>query len=355
MMTTAVIALFVGVLTLSPSLTNTTTKLPPVPKPLPEPEPLRLKLTLTDGSQVIGIPATTMLPVKTSFAEMTVPFERIRNATFSKDHTEIVLVLSNGDRMTATPKVAEFQLATIFGKARIGSRDVAAFTVLPGGIGGAYPRDGLWGYWPLDGDAKDASGNGHDGIIRGAKPTEGVRGQAYAFDGQSTIEVGNPDFPNEEYTVAGWVRTEYPARREDWRTWIDKVADCVGPFSIGLGDGLEQSGKNGVQYIIWNYGNGGIDTAICTPQFNLRDGQRHHCVATYKKGSQKFFFDGVSAGETAYAGPFPVNALPAAIGGHYHGSYHHPWIGDIDEVFIYQRALTDDEVQVLYRHSQPSK
>ena len=33
---------------------------------------------------------------------------------------------------------------------------------------------GLAAYWPMDGDAKDASGNGHDGIVQGAKFVDGV-------------------------------------------------------------------------------------------------------------------------------------------------------------------------------------
>ena len=42
---------------------------------------------------------------------------------------------------------------------------------------------GLVVYWPLDGDAKDASGNGHDGVIQGAKWVDGVEGKAAEFDG----------------------------------------------------------------------------------------------------------------------------------------------------------------------------
>ena len=42
---------------------------------------------------------------------------------------------------------------------------------------------GLVAYWAMDGNAKDASGNGHDGIVQGAKFVDGVVGKSAEFDG----------------------------------------------------------------------------------------------------------------------------------------------------------------------------
>lgn len=291
MMPTLFLALLVGVIPLSLPPTNVPSANPPAAsKPVrpsaSKPEPLRLRVTLADGSQIIGVPAIEELPVKTGFAEMKVPLNRVRNATFSHDRSEIILVLSNGDRLSGTPQLGEFQLTCLFGKATVTLRHVTAFNVIPSRAAGQWPLDGLWGYWPLDGDAHAASGNGHDGIVRGAKPTEGVRGQAYFFDGQSVMEVGHPDFPNEEYTVAGWIRTEYPARREDWRTWISKAAGSCSSVSLGIGDGREQGGADGVQYFVYAPSQGMVVNLVM-PRINLRDGHWHHCAVVYKKGLQK--------------------------------------------------------------------
>src|SRR5262249_37742171 len=60
---------------------------------------------------------------------------------------------------------------------------------------GVKPR-GLLGLWHLDGDTTDASGNGHQGILVGS-PTvipDGVAGQAYHFDGNDAIDVGDLAF-----------------------------------------------------------------------------------------------------------------------------------------------------------------
>ena len=154
----------IGALTLSTDLTNTptnvhkppsfvppprnqTTPLPVLPPTAPvlAPVPLRLKLALTDGTLVIGVPFVKSLPVKTTYAEVQIPLEHIRSATFSKDHAEILALLANGDRVTAAPKLAEFKLDTLFGKISVETRHITAITVLPGN------------------DAKDASGNGQPG------------------------------------------------------------------------------------------------------------------------------------------------------------------------------------------------
>ena len=54
---------------------------------------------------------------------------------------------------------------------------------------------GLLGHWTFDGgNANDVSGNGNNGVIIGATLTNGVFGDAYHFDGNSRIEVGNLSF-----------------------------------------------------------------------------------------------------------------------------------------------------------------
>jgi len=337
-------------LTISSEPGNTPVNIAPdngqIPVLKKESEPLRLKIILTDGSKILGIPSLKVLPVKTSFADMEIPVERIRSATFSADHAEIRIVLSNGDRVTAALNMAELQLVTVFGKAKIEMRYVDSISVFPGGSA-SWPRDGLWGYWPLDGDAKDASGNGHDGEIKGTKFIEGVIDKACFLDGNATIELGNPDLLKEEYTVAGWIRADSPARAEDWRKWIDKLDSSGGSFSVGIGDGRTDGGENGPHFIVWNGGASPVN--IYPGKTNLRDGSWHHCAVTYKKGVQKVLVDGKLSGEASYSGPLPVNSVPIAIGGHNFGSYHHKWIGGVDDVFIYQRALSNDEIQMIYR------
>ena len=52
------------------------------------------------------------------------------------------------------------------------------------------PKDGLVGYWPFNGNANDESGNGHDGTVNGATLSEDKNGavnSAYSFNGSNYI------------------------------------------------------------------------------------------------------------------------------------------------------------------------
>ena len=52
------------------------------------------------------------------------------------------------------------------------------------------PTNGLVGYWPFNGNANDASGNGNNGVVNGATLTSDRTGNAnaaYNFNGSSSL------------------------------------------------------------------------------------------------------------------------------------------------------------------------
>jgi len=101
--------------------------------------------------------------------------------------------------------------------------------------------DGLLGHWPLAGDCRDHSGNGHDGVNRGvdldaAGPGGELAGGA-AFDGRgSFIEV--PDAPglrvgDGDFTIAAWLRTGGDL--------TDVIGDLVSKYEAAARRGLNLS------------------------------------------------------------------------------------------------------------------
>lgn len=73
---------------------------------------------------------------------------------------------------------------------------------------------GLVAYFPFDGDARDASGRGHDGVVLGATPVtdrHGEAGAAMSFDGiaDGVVVPDSVDFDLTEgdFTIAFWART----------------------------------------------------------------------------------------------------------------------------------------------------
>lgn len=219
---------------------------------------------------------------------------------------------------------------------------------------------GLMGIWHLDGNALDSSGNGHHGTISDSShvtSTGGVSGSSYHFDGQGSIDVGNLDFTGGAYTVSMWMRMTEPAMTEVWRMAIAKGDGVSGDqtFEIAMGDGRTNvegfAGGNAPYYLVWKSGQSLINTAPegTASGMNARDGNWHMLTATYTTGTQRFYVDGVLLASRSFNGPLPLVSNGVTIGGFEgFGPYHHRWVGDLDEVTIYGRALSGAEVAGLY-------
>lgn len=76
------------------------------------------------------------------------------------------------------------------------------------------PTNGLVGYWPLNGNANDESGNGNNGIVNGASLTTdrfGNNDSAYNFDGiNDYIQINNivGNFGLSDFTISIWYNTQ---------------------------------------------------------------------------------------------------------------------------------------------------
>ncbi len=97
---------------------------------------------------------------------------------------------------------------------------IILFFVLIAGISNLYaqnvpsyvPTNGLVSYWPFNGNANDESGNGNNGIVNGATLTSdrnGVSNKAYRFDGNSTIYNNNNSLRqlidlNNSFSIGTW-------------------------------------------------------------------------------------------------------------------------------------------------------
>lgn len=222
------------------------------------------------------------------------------------------------------------------------------------------PATGLTGLWHFDGNTADASGHGHTGTLLGT-PTviaSGRFGKAYSFDGSSSIDVGDliPS-TSQSYSVNVWFRTTHPAITEDWRMMIGKLdlpdgTAGSGPLNLFLGDGRDVGGSRAPIYQVQLNGGGPFSLGdYSLSSINGHDGAWHMATATYKSGKQALYVDGALLGSATFAGPLPQPhqlGRTVIIGGTEWGAYVHPWIGDLDEVALWNRALTAAEVTALY-------
>jgi hypothetical protein len=196
----------------------------------------------------------------------------------------------------------------------------------------------LVGYWKFDEGsgtiAYDSSGNGLDGTLNGDPQwVAGQLGGALDFDGDDSVEIPhNPILSiTNEITISAWTYMRGNASGE--LVIVSKGGWAANDLPYEL---TETPG--GVIY--WQfYDDGGRDT--CAPQSPPVE-EWHHIAATYDGQIFKCYIDGVLADEWAYAGTMPENTASVTIGQRSRGGYY--FNGMIDEVAIYDHALSEDEI-----------
>lgn len=198
----------------------------------------------------------------------------------------------------------------------------------------AQPTDGLVGFWPLNSDFLDASGNGLHGIgnIGGAVPIEnrqGSEGCAYriiegGFDvpQSSLLEV----LPTGGITMSYW--THQSQGDSFGRMMLQPASPSLAIILETWYAGLPSFGQLGSQFA--------ADSAQIT-----FDGQWHLITGVYDQGDWYLYYDAnllqldTSGTVLAYPG-----AATLSVGG--------AWNTDFDDVRIYDRALSQLEVGYLY-------
>ncbi|MCF7956403.1 MAG: hypothetical protein K9M75_11415 [Phycisphaerae bacterium] len=208
---------------------------------------------------------------------------------------------------------------------------------------------GLAGYWPLDGAsgdvARDMSGNGNDGIVSGGAewaPSGGVVNGVLGFDGVDDY-VSINDYKGvvggKSRTVSAWIKTSSAGIIVNWGT----SGISGGKWILHLNDTVGWGGDTGTLRV--SVGDGRIVGTT-----DLRDDQWHHVAAVLvDDGSPdvsevKLYVDG-ELETVSYIGQEPVNTVSGddvSIG--------NIFTGFIDEVRIYNRAFSQEEVQLLYNN-----
>ena len=182
----------------------------------------------------------------------------------------------------------------------------------------------------------DASGNGRTGTISGATWTPAGRfGGALSFDGVndlvSVTDAAALDLST-GMTLAAWVN---PSALSDWRTVVLKEAAPGLAYALYAHD----TARPGA----WIRTNtSGVDIGTAAPSA-LPLNTWTHLAATYDGSSVRIYVNGALVASRAVTGGIVASTLPLRIGGNaVWGEYYS---GLIDEVRIYNRALTGTEIQ----------
>jgi hypothetical protein len=217
-------------------------------------------------------------------------------------------------------------------------------------------QDGLAAYYPFNGDANDESGNGNHGAVNGATLTIDRFGDAdksYAFNGNSYIDCGNDDSVNiaGDLTLSAWVKVNNPQLLVSRQVLVGKFGSHVGSpednqYLMGIEPGptiiFHPYSEAGVELVEWSYPNWPANKWV-------------HIVSTYEETSDigRIYFNGEFKAELLLgANPYVTN-INLTLGATPYDIAPLFLDGFLDDVRIYNRVLSSDEVGELYTNEVP--
>jgi sugar lactone lactonase YvrE len=215
------------------------------------------------------------------------------------------------------------------------------------------PPSGLVSWWSADGHAVDLAGR-NDGILQGGTTyAAGKVGQAFSLDGSDDfVRVAHdPSLnPSAGLTIEAWINSASTAGARDIVSkWNDNTRDWSYIFkdhnnSDKLRFELSESVHN--------------DLADLAGSTSIRTGTWTHVAATYDTNTVRLYFNGaLDASQTVGPNRFIDSSVTDLLIGAVFagGRISENFAGLIDEVSIYNRALTAAEIQSIYNAGADGK
>jgi hypothetical protein len=213
----------------------------------------------------------------------------------------------------------------------------------------AIPSDAaaFWSFDAPDGASNafaDKSGNGADGVASNVTLVAGKTGQAAHFDGAGSSAVVASDSKlrlMNDLTISAWVRTTNASRYE---AIVSTYEPTQSEYSYLVR--ITPSGTAGVLIGGANIGSGDRFAAADTKAIN--DGAWHHVAVVFRLGvGVSFYIDGALS-STAAASIQPASrGATLQLGITNWAPYGDYFTGDMDQVRMYARALSDAEIAAL--------
>ncbi|MHC4199689.1 MAG: LamG-like jellyroll fold domain-containing protein, partial [Planctomycetota bacterium] len=220
----------------------------------------------------------------------------------------------------------------------------------------------LVGHWPLDetaglnaddATAVDGAIDEYDGTLEqfpadDSQWVAGTIGGALQFDGVDDIVVvsNEPAFDlYDQITISCWVKVTGGWATND-QVFVAKRGESGQGWQL-----RRDGGSNRLRFTV--RGTSGADDAAGSDTTVGSDDVWHHIVGVYDGARRKMYLDGALYVDIADTGTITATDDPVSIGGKVNGgtrqSFHR---GQIDDVRIYHRALSEGEIYGLYSGEQ---
>jgi hypothetical protein len=197
---------------------------------------------------------------------------------------------------------------------------------------------GLVSLWSGDGNANDSVGGNNGTMTGSAKFGPGKVGQGFVFDGRngSGVTLDNPDsLQLQDFTIEAWIK---------------RGNNRVVSYGSGGNASLFDSGWGG-GYLLGMLANGELffdrlGDAVAQLGPKITDSTFHHVALTKAGSTVVFYLDGTAYPIPSYTTTF---TFTSSIGfGYQADSRDQSFLGTIDEIGFFNRALSASEIQAIY-------
>jgi gliding motility-associated-like protein len=219
---------------------------------------------------------------------------------------------------------------------------------------------GLAAYYPFSNNANDVSGNNNNPVFNNATLTAdrfGNPNSAYHFNGVSNyMKIPNAPSLNStnKLSVCAWVKVMgfYTGTCHGNSIMMKGDADYLpGNYLLRFDDGAFTNFQNcatpGIDPAHQNFYGAGVYTPPPGYAPYIQTNQWHNVIATYDGTTARLYIDCLLRASMPQAGLTFTNGYDLFLGTLNTASFPYWFNGDMDEVRIYNRALNQDEVNVL--------
>jgi hypothetical protein len=313
----------------------------------------RLTVELQDGSRVVGKSGDENFLFESDvLGEMKLPPAEIRSVECQPGTNSVKLTTANGDTLAVQFAMKEIRVETAFGKLKLAVDSIKSVQVSVSGGAGKI-RPGMVALWSGEGNADDTAGENNGVMEGGIGFAPGKVGQAFLFNDQgadvkipanSSLDVGigngftielwiNPTDVFIQHPLVEWGPRQTPDDLEGVHFWI----------SVNSG-----TGQGGPGCLCGNV----VDTdhvshSLYSAPGIVRAGTFQHVALTYDKtsGNAAMYYNGAVVA-TANLGIFTPKTSGELLFGH-RVATDESYLGILDEVGLYNRALSASEIQAI--------
>ena len=225
------------------------------------------------------------------------------------------------------------------------------------------PSNGLVGWWPFNGNLNDQSGNAYNGILTGGQYVvnrNGTASSALQFTSAATgyVDLNIGSTLTGQFSVMVWVRADRTS------TFVSESGACPSTVSVPMANSnqnwLIRPGNLGTNFGVGISANqNGImvgehanNLLVSRLSHSINSTAFNQIVATYRSDSIFLYVNGIKVRSKVMHCPTSTKNIGSTV--RFGGSIYSPnFAGVIDDIGIWNRALTQAEITGLYNAVEP--